>query len=235
MILVFPQASKTFNLFYRDIRLSSKGLENYVSMITKAYDSKYIDEILLIVLESFAYKNELNQVFKKNFPQAKVNILVLIRETQGSMCTLLMAINKLKNQSVLISSLDQMLLGPQLDIDLFVNEDCDIQVPIFLSDKPFFSYILRDDENQVIQVIEKRVISNEAIMGFYFIKNFSDFFDEAIKLLEKYKGFRERIFFISDVINSFLISKKTVSFPKFFSQDYYKLKNISEFEMVIKK
>lgn len=72
-------------------------------------------------------------------------------------------------------------------------------------------------------------------MGFYFIKNFSDFFDEALKLLEKYKGFEDRIFFISDVLNSLLRSKKIVSFPKLYSKDYYKLKDASQFQIITKK
>ena len=235
MILVFPQASKTFNLFYKEIRLSSYGIESYVRMISKGYNSKRISEILIIILKSFDYGSELKKVFQKIFPKIEISIFVLIKEAQGSMCTLLMTINKLKHQSILVSSFDQMLLEPPLDIDLYEDYGVDICVPIFESDKPFFSYILRDDESQIIQIAEKKTISNEAIMGFYFIKNFSDFFDEAIKLLEVYKGFDQRIFFISDVLNSFLRSKKTIFFPKIYSKDYYKLRNVSELELLIKK
>ena len=70
-------------------------------------------------------------------------------------------------------------------------------------------------------------------MGFYYIKNFSDFFDESLILLEKYKGFRERTFYISDIINSFIRSKKAVSFPNSNSKNYHKLKQISELEALI--
>lgn len=232
MILVFPQASKSFNLFYRDIKLSLKGFENYAEKLVKSYNLQSFSEILIIVLDSFAYKEELVQIFKKISPDIKINLFILQNETQGAMCTLLMATNKLKNKSVLISSLDQLLIDQDLETK-FVDDGADIQVPIFYSDKKRYSYLLRDEEKNVIQVFEKKVISNEAIMGFYYIKDFSDFFDESITLLEKYKGFRERTFYISDVLNSFLRSKKVVSFPNFNSKNYHKLKQISEFEALI--
>lgn len=232
MILVFPQASKSFNLLYRDIKLSLKGFENYAEKLVKPYNLESFSEILFIVLDSFAYKEELVQIFKKISPNTKINLFILQNETQGAMCTLLMATNKLKNKTVLISSIDQLLIDEDLKTN-FEDDGADIQVPIFYSDKEMYSYLLRDEEKNPIQVFEKKVISNEAIMGFYYIKNFSDFFDESLILLEKYKGFRERTFYISDIINSFIRSKKAVSFPNSNSKNYHKLKQISELEALI--
>ena len=65
MILVFPQASKSFNLLYRDIKLSLKGFENYAEKLVKPYNLESFSEILFIVLDSFAYKRNWYKSLKK--------------------------------------------------------------------------------------------------------------------------------------------------------------------------
>lgn len=234
MILVFPQASHKFNLFYKDVRLSAKGLDDYFSKIAGSYNKVGIEGILIIVLNSFGYQDELFNCLKNLFPNIPINFYVLQKETQGSMCSLLMAVNQLKDKSVVVSSLDQILRDRPLDLNMKADHSIDIEVPVFDSDMDSFSYILRDDDGKPIQTFEKKVVSAEAIMGIYKIKNFTMFFDLSIELLEKYKGFRERVFFISDVINAYIRSAKVVSFPNMKFNQYYKVRSLAEFESSFK-
>ena len=151
MILVFPQASDKFNLFYKDFRLSTYSLNDYVSKIASSYNKSDIDGILIIVLDSFTYQDELLKLIKSLFPNIPTSFYVLQKETQGSMCSLLMAINQLKDKSVVISSLDQILIDSPLDLNMKADESIDIEVPVFHSDRDSFSYILRDDDGKPIQ------------------------------------------------------------------------------------
>jgi len=234
MILVFPQATQKFNLFYRDIRLSLNGLDDYISKISRTYKKGQIDGVMFIVLDTFVFKDELERCFKNFFGNIPISFLTLRKETQGSMCTLLMAINALKDLQVTISSLDQMILDEPLELNFSSQDNVDVEVPIFNSNNDMFSYVLRDDDMQPIQVFEKRVVSREAIMGIYKVKDFSEFFNQSIELLEKYKGFRERIFFISDVLNSYLRASKSVKFLETNAIHYHKFKSLYEFEDILK-
>lgn len=233
MILVFPQATQKFNHFYNEIRISRNGLEVYAEKISNIYDKKNIKEILFIVLDSFAYQEELKDSFANCFSTIPINFLLLKNETHGAMCTLLMAVNQLKDLPIVVSSLDQILLDSSSE--LIFNEDkaTNAVVPVFNSNESIFSYLLRDDKAQPIQVFEKKVISDEAIMGIYFIKNFTDFFDFSIELIVKYKGFRERVFFISDVLNAYLRASKSIDFPVLITNKYYKFKSLKEYEAIL--
>ena len=73
MILVFPQASHKFNLFYKDVRLSAKGLDDYFSKIAGSYNKVDIEGILIIVLNSFGYQDELFNLLKNLFPNIPIN------------------------------------------------------------------------------------------------------------------------------------------------------------------
>tara|TARA_B110001450_G_C17601672_1_gene473261 strand:- start:18 stop:734 length:717 start_codon:yes stop_codon:yes gene_type:complete len=230
MILVFPQASHKFNLFYKDVRLSVYGLEEYAAKIANSYNHSNINGILIIILDSFAYQTELQSLFKNLFPQIPINFYVLKNETQGSMCSLLMAVNELKDLSVAVSSLDQILIDYPLALTLPEDQKVDIETPVFFSQSNSFSYILRDDDGRPIQAFEKKAVSSEAIMGVYKIHDFTTFFELSIELLEKYKGFRERVFFISDVINAYIRSSKIATFPNIESKQYYKFRSLAEFE-----
>jgi len=233
MMLVFPQATQKFNFLYEKIRLSNYGIDVYVDMISRTYNKSHISGILFIVLESFIYKDEIRDVFRNCFETIPINFLVLKKETQGSMCTLLMAINQLKDLSATISSLDQLLLDNPIDINLHNNENFDAIVPTFNSSSKVFSYLLRDEAGKPIQIFEKRVISHQAILGIYSIKNFTDFFNFSIDLLFKYKGFRERTFFFSDVLNSYLGASRSVNFPELITNKYFKFSSISEYEEIL--
>ena len=76
----------------------------------------------------------------------------------------------------------------------------------------------------VIELFEKKKIGNEAIVGIYLFKNFSDYLKTCLDLLIKYKGFKNKVFYNSDVINSLMQNQK-VKFP-ILKLQYFKIKSV---------
>lgn len=229
MILVFPQATQKFNQFYSSISESEANKQKLFAKVLDTYSYEAVESILLILLEDFPYKDEIKGIIQSNIKDVPVEILVLTKETSGSICTLLMAVNYLKGKQVAISSLDQIVIGNKIDLSI-KDSGMDLEIPTIVSDKDTLSYLLRDDNDQPIEVFEKKVISNEAIIGIYKVSDFSLFFDISISLLERYKGFRNRIFFISDVVNAYLAEESRVDFELKKYSHYYKLglSNVNE-------
>jgi len=113
------------------------------------------------------------------------------------------------------------------------NHGIELEIPTIISNNNSLSYVLRDDEFKPIEIFEKKVISNEAIIGLYKVSNFSIFFDLSIDLLEKYKGFRSRVFYTSDVVNAYLANEREVVFETRQDSSYYKVLTVSDAKAVI--
>ena len=85
----------------------------------------------------------------------------------------------------------------------------------------------------VIQLFEKRLVSNEALLGIYIVKDFSEFYKNCHELLIKYKGFKDRIFYTSDVINNYIGKNMICEFR--IDTNYYKIRTFKDFKVINEK
>ena len=178
-------------------------------------------------VEKFLTKYFLSSSLKK-----KIKIFILKKQTSGSICTVLMTTPILKHKPVMISSLDQIMIGKKIEPDkLFSKKSEKISVPIIKSNKKDLSYILKDDLGNVIQLFEKKLLSNEAILGIYLFKDFSDYLKSCLDLLVKYKGFKDKVFYNSDVINDVMQIQK-VSFP-LLKLKYFKIRSVEILKKIL--
>ena len=111
-----------------------------------------------------------------------IEICAINDETQGAVCSAMLAIEHLDlDEPLIISSFEQVLdldLAPF--IDKFINNDVDAGVLTFESIHPKWSFVKTDGNGVVSQAAEKYPISKHAIAGLYFFKN-SRIFIEAAK------------------------------------------------------
>ena len=89
--------------------------------------------------------------------------------TEGAACTVLLAKDYIDNEDALmIANSDQWV---DIDIndylDAMENQQRDGFIMTMWSDDPKWSYIKLNDANEVIEVVEKQVVSNEATVGIY--------------------------------------------------------------------
>lgn len=97
--------------------------------------------------------------------------------TAGAACSVLMATDIIDNvHPLLIANADQWI---DADIDDFLSEAARDQVDGLImtmpSDSPKWSYVRRDEAGRVCQVVEKKVVSQEATVGVYYFRHGADF------------------------------------------------------------
>lgn len=108
-------------------------------------------------------------------------VLGLPGVTAGAACSVLMASDLIDNASpLLIANSDQWV---DIDIDAFLSvanrPGTDGLIMTMPATDPKWSYVLKDTEERVCRVVEKKVVSNEATTGIYHFQHGSDFCREA--------------------------------------------------------
>ena len=87
-------------------------------------------------------------------------------------------------------------------------------------------------DTQHIQLFEKKLVSNDAILGVYYLKDFTDFYKQCHELLIKYRGFKERVFYTSDVINNYIGEGYDCIFPNT-DVGYHKIRSLKDLDEIL--
>tara|TARA_Y100000294_G_scaffold167288_1_gene176296 strand:+ start:844 stop:2217 length:1374 start_codon:yes stop_codon:yes gene_type:complete len=107
--------------------------------------------------------------------------------TEGAACTTLLAkkfINS--NNPLLIANSDQFIeWNSGKTMYKFTNKNVDGGILIFKSLHPKWSYAKVDKDNYVVEVAEKKVISDNATVGVYYWKKGSDYVSSAESMIKK--------------------------------------------------
>ncbi len=162
----------------------------------------------------------------------------LKKATRGGLCSALMAIDKIKPEdSILILNGDQVV---EIDFnkinDYWKQEEASAGIVTFQSVHPRWSYA-RIENDVVVQTAEKNPISHHSIAGYYYFDKATEFFEagyESIKNDVQLDG----NFFISPVINQYVLQNKKVKAYKIDSDLYhsfYSPQMITEYERRYKK
>jgi NDP-sugar pyrophosphorylase family protein len=125
--------------------------------------------------------------------------------TAGAACTVLLARDLIDHeQPLMIANCDQWI---DVDIDHYLdhfgNDGHDGLIMTMTADSPKWSYVRRDGEGRVCEVVEKQVVSHEATVGIYNFARGRDFVaaaDEMIAADERVQG----EFYVAPVYNRML-------------------------------
>lgn len=115
-------------------------------------------------------------------------IIVPVNEvTEGAACTVLLARDFINNDSqLMIANSDQWV---NIDINEYLEvmntQSADGLIMTMWADDPKWSYVGFNEEGQVSNVVEKKVISNEATVGIYNFRRGSDFVNAADQMIFK--------------------------------------------------
>lgn len=112
-------------------------------------------------------------------------ILTVDTLTEGAACTILMScwlINN--NQPLLLANSDQII---EMDLSGFINDSMerklDGSILTFSSNHPKWSYAKIDNNGHLIELREKKVISEFATVGLYYYQRGKDFVNSAIQMI----------------------------------------------------
>lgn len=161
-------------------------------------------------------------------------IIILKHETQGMVCSVLMAIDEINlNDSLLIVNMDQIFEYDLNEVisDLSLN---DAGVLSFESVHPRWAYVKCDENNFVLEAFEKKPISKNAIAGFYYFSKAEYFIKSAFSMIKKDVN-HDGKYFIAPVLNELILENKKViniSIDKDRYFTFYSHAKINEYERI---
>lgn len=159
--------------------------------------------------QQFSLDNVLRLVTKD-----RCQVVQLRKPTRGAVCSSLMAIDHIaSNEPLVVANGDQII-----DVDLSATVEqlaasYDAGVITFESVHPRWSYVLADNSGLVLEAAEKRVISSNAIAGFYWFATGDSFIKAAMRLIEhdvQHNG----AYYIAPSLNELILEGKRVGHRK---------------------
>lgn len=169
-----------------------------------------IDHNFIFVYKKEYDKYSINQIFH-NITKNPFTAIPLISPTKGALCSVLNAVDYINNEEeLIIANADQLI---DVDINKFIefarSSKADGVIITFTSHHPRWSYARVDKNGNVLEVAEKKVISDQATAGIYYFKKGSDFIKAAFSMIEKNIRFNND-FYVCPVFNEMILQDKKI-------------------------
>lgn len=147
---------------------------------------KYVDlaDITFVVLKQHIKEFKIDEVIKKYFPDAIIEAVDFEEVKSGPVMTCLAGLKHINdNQPILFNDCDHMFCCRAFNEDMnSMNADYDGALLTFESNEPQFSYIAYENE-RIVGTVEKKVVSNQAICGAYWVRSAQLFRESAEEYL----------------------------------------------------
>lgn len=156
-------------------------------------------------------KYSLNEIFNNLVGRENYECVQLTATTQGAACTVLTAIDYINSDDdIIIANSDQLI---DIKLDDYINfsrqSGADGSIMTFESSHPKWSYARLDANQNVSEVAEKKVISNNATVGIYYFKEGRNFVEAAGKMMAKDIRVNNE-FYVCPAYNELIIDGKVI-------------------------
>ena len=181
-------------------------IEVVVNNLRPKVPHKFIFIVQKEHFEKYDLWNILKNATRDNFEIVKIDGV-----TEGAACTVLTAIQHINNDNdLIIANADQYI---QNDFNSFITNartgGKDGLIMTFEASHPKWSYARIDKKGRVIEVAEKKVISNKATVGIYYFKKGSEFVEGAQAMIGKrIKSNNE--YYVCPVYNELILKDKKI-------------------------
>lgn len=207
-----------------------------VEMVVEDYSNLEPKNYIFVFSDEDCKKFHLDSSVKILTPASQV--IRLSNQTAGALCTCLMAIEYINDETpLIIANSDQIIETDYREVIKHFDEiDADAGVITFPNIHPRWSYA-RKMGDEVVEVAEKRPLSKDAIAGFYYFKKGSDFIQAAKNALLKQNNLDGR-YYISASINELILLGKKIGYYDIEKEQYrsfYSPAKIKEYEESLKK
>lgn len=185
-----------------------------IQLVIENLRPKIKHKFILICRKEHYDKYFLHQIFE-NSTKRNFECIQLLTSTQGAACTVLTAIDFIdNNDDLIIANADQII---DVNFNKFIEfaraSKADGVIMTFASQHPRWSYARVDKKNHVLEVAEKKVISDNATVGIYYFKTGKLFVEAATSMIEKNVRFNNE-FYVCPVYNELILAgKQIISWP----------------------
>lgn len=184
-----------------------------VQIVIENLTPKLKHKFILICKKDHYDKYSLNQIFNNAIKGDFISVPIML-STQGAACTVLSAVDYINNDAELIIANADQIIDPGINsfIKFARKSKADGAIMTFTSQHPRWSYARVSKKGSVLEVAEKRVISDQATVGIYYFKTGKSFVEAAFSMIEKNIRFNGD-FYICPIFNELILAdKKIVNF-----------------------
>lgn len=171
--------------------------------------------IFLVLKEHYDIFN-LGNLLPKFCTPNSCKVIVVEKVTEGAACTCLLAKQEINTEDQLVVANSDQLV--EWDSTMFIKqmlvEQVDGGIVSFSASDPKWSFVKMDPaKNLVVEVAEKRVISDQATAGIYWFKHGCDFVEGAESMILKNIRTNNE-FYVCPVFNELIQNQKKIcSYP----------------------
>lgn len=204
--------------------------------------SKFVDveDITFVVLKQHIEEFKIDEVIKKYFPEAKIEVIPEL--LNGAVLTCMHGVQSINDDlPIIFNDCDHMFTCK--DFYSFCEKGIfdmpDGALLTFESSDPKYSFLQMDETGNVIHTVEKQAVSTHAICGAYYFKNKKTFLECANEYLDKC-NYSE--YYVSGVYN--IMAEHNMRIDNFTCDmhlpfgtpdEYYAAEKSDEFERMLKK
>ena len=182
-----------------------------ISLVTRNLRPNFPHRYIFLCLQEHIEKYQVDRLLKGWEPGCE--IVTVDRITEGAACTVLLAKELINNgDSLMIANSDQWV---DTDINSYLDtmsaQNLDGLIMTMWADDPKWSFVRLDDKGLVTEVVEKKVISNEATVGIYNFRRGADFVAAAEMMIEK----NERVngeFYVAPAYNELILQNAKIGY-----------------------
>lgn len=225
----FPESESQYPKVFQEIfgkPMIQVVMEN---LNTIQAEKKYIFIINESDVKKYRLDNVLNILTNHN-----CTIYIQKSPTKGAICSLLLGVDEIDGGDPLIVVNADQIIGHDLNaiVSFFSKKNVDGGIVYFDSVHPRWSYARISDDFKLMETVEKRPISRNAIAGMYYFSQGSSFVENAMLAIIKRRSHNE-MYYTSAVLNELVLHGKNLVTYKIDPDDYhsfYSPEKIKEFE-----
>lgn len=180
-----------------------------IEVVTANVRPKAPHRFIFLALHEHLQDTQLRSVLERAAPDC--SIISVDQITQGAACTVLLARDAINNEDqLMIVNSDQWV---DVDIDDYLcsldQQNADGLIMTMWSDHPKWSYVRFDQHGRVCELVEKRVVSNEATVGIYNFRDGRAFVRAAEQMIKKNLRVNNE-FYVAPVYNELIAEGKMI-------------------------
>jgi dTDP-glucose pyrophosphorylase len=171
---------------------------------------KVAHRFIFICLQEHLEKYQVAEKLKA-WAGAGTEIVTVDQVTEGAACTVLLAKEFINNdEPLMIANSDQWVDTDINDyLETMNRENADGLIMTMWANDPKWSFVRFNEKHEIIEVVEKEVVSNEATVGIYNYKHGKDFVRAAEQMIAKnYRVNGE--FYVAPVYNELIREGKKI-------------------------